>query len=56
MGVVGAFQKGRSRHPVLNALIKRTSAVQLTTGDTMDLIWCPTLYQPADGVSRGSYG
>mgnify|MGYP007086411112 FL=1 len=53
MGVIGAFQKGRSRHPVLNGLIKRTCALQLVTGDTMDLIWCPTLYQPADGPSRG---
>ena len=53
MGVIGAFSKGRSKHPVLNALIQRTAAVQLTTGGSADWIWCPTAHQPADAPSRG---
>ena len=54
LGVVGAVTKGRSTSPLLNNLIKRMAALQLLTGSTVDLIWCPTLYQPADGVSRSS--
>ena len=56
MGVVGAFSKGRSKQPVLNALIQRTAAVQLTTGGTADWVWCPTAHQPADAPSRGFHG
>lgn len=53
MGVIGAFSKGRSKQPVLNALIQRTAAVQLTTGGSADWLWCPTAHQPADAPSRG---
>ena len=52
LGVVGAITKGRSTSPLINNLIKRMSALQLVTGSTVDLVWCPTLHQPADGVSR----
>ena len=52
MGVVGALSKGRSTNRIMNSLIRRTCALQLVTGSTVDVVWCPTLHQPADGVSR----
>ena len=54
LGVVGAITKGRSTSPLLNNLIRRMAALQLVTGSTVDVVWCPTLHQPADGVSRSS--
>ena len=55
IGVVGAFSKGRSSNPVVNSLITRTASLRLLTGFNYDIIWCPTLYQPADRASR-KYG
>ena len=52
MGVVGAVTKGRSTNYKINLMIRRMCALQLVTGATIDMVWCPTLHQPADGVSR----
>ena len=52
MGVVGAVTKGRSTNYKINLMIRRMCALQLVTGATIDMVWCPTLHQPADGESR----
>jgi hypothetical protein len=51
-GVVCAFSRGRSRNAKVNFLIQRTAAVLLATASSIDLIWVPTRFQPADRASR----
>jgi hypothetical protein len=51
-GVAGAFTRGRSTNSTVNSLIQRTSALLLATGSSIDTIWVPTRFQPADRASR----
>jgi hypothetical protein len=51
-GVVGAFTRGRSTNSIVNSLIQRTAAALMATASTVDTIWVPTRFQPADRASR----
>ena len=51
-GVVGAFTRGRSGNNIINSLITRTASILLATSSTLDFIWVPTRFQPADRASR----
>ena len=53
MGVIGAFDKGRSRNFEVNLSIRRAAAIMASCNITLDLEYILTSMNPADPISHG---
>jgi hypothetical protein len=56
MGVIGAFDKGRSRNADVNLSIRRSALVLAAHNITLDLTYIESARNPADPLSRGLLG
>jgi hypothetical protein len=56
MGVIGAFDKGRSRNADVNLSIRRSALVLAAHNITLDLTYIESACNPADPISRGTIG
>ncbi|KAF7345768.1 Reverse transcriptase ribonuclease h [Mycena venus] len=55
-GVIGAFDKGRSRNHEMNLSIRRSHYVPAARNITLELLYIPSAENPADPISRGDVG
>lgn len=55
-GIIGAFDKGRSRNFEVNLSIRRTGSCLLACNNSIDLIYVKSGENPADPISRGMLG
>ncbi len=55
-GVIGAFEKGRSRSVSINLSIQRSAAILATRGISLSLSYIESAKNPADPISRGDLG
>ena len=53
-GVVGAYNRGRSRNFQTNESIRRVDIIGMTLNTRFELLYISTNENPADPVSRGS--
>jgi hypothetical protein len=53
-GVIGAFDKGRSRNYEMNLCVRRSHCVLAAHNITLDLRYVESAQNPADPISRGS--
>jgi hypothetical protein len=56
MGVIGAFDKGRSRNHDMNMCVRRAHYVLAARNITLDITYIPSADNPADPISRGTLG
>ena len=56
VGIIGAFNKGRSRNFEVNLSIRRAASVMAAKNITLDLEYIETTLNPADPISRGDLG
>ncbi|KAF7315099.1 Reverse transcriptase ribonuclease h [Mycena indigotica] len=52
-GVIGAFDKGRSRNPDINLSLRRIFVALAARNIALDLVYIPSANNPADPLSRG---
>ncbi len=55
-GVIGAFEKGRSRSVSINLSIQRSAVILTTRGISLSLSYIESAKNPADPISRGDLG
>ncbi len=55
-GVIGAFEKGRSRSVSVNLSIQRSAVILTTRGISLSLSYIESAKNPADPISRGDLG
>ncbi|KAF7304606.1 hypothetical protein MKEN_01174500 [Mycena kentingensis (nom. inval.)] len=55
-GVIGAFRKGRSPNSEINLAIRRMEVVLDARNIALELVYVPSLENPADKLSRGERG